>query len=80
MQRWKTSKDFQMKLIENLCYMNFQKRFSLMIMTACKGFVISILIFQIDMRHGRENMLKVINCHLLHKISQKHNEKIKTGQ
>ena len=33
-------------------------------MTADKGFVISMLIFEIVMRRVRENMLQVFKCHL----------------
>ena len=49
----------------------FSKRFPKIMMMACKGFVMSILIFYINMHRARENVLEVIKCHLQQKISQK---------
>ena len=55
---------FQIRLTGDLYCMKSHKRFLLIMMTACKSFVISILIIKIDMCHVRENMLEVIKCHL----------------
>ena len=51
-------------LIENLYYMNFQKRLLLIMMTACKGFVISIFVSNrhvpFKRKHARGNQMPFI--------------------